>query len=282
MVQPAQDRRRDHLTVFGEAMTRGQELVAFGQWIGDAGSQTGVWATAVIVGRPFAKDPPEMFLVDQDQPIQTLPTHRADQSLAERVGLRGPRWGLEHVPPHRRDRPVDRCRINAVPIVEDEPVGRLGGDDRAKLLDRPRRRGMLRHVPVEDPTRTDLEDDEDIEDAEADGHRREEVTGEDRVRMIPHKRRLSVSNSLSGGNPELHEVPAVRSPTDVVQISGSRPAFFGERQWRVAIQRGVAAGCVVVNLEIGELLFKITAIPEQYMVEKFSAQRPNQALHERV
>jgi len=41
---------------------------------------------------------------------------------------------------------------------------------------------MRRHVPVEDPTRADLEDDEDIEDTEADGHRREEVTGDDRVR----------------------------------------------------------------------------------------------------
>ena len=47
----------------------------------------------------------------------------------------------------------------------------------------------------------------------------------------------------------------MRSPTDVIQIGGSRHAFFGERQWRVAIQRGVAARCVVVNLEIGELLF---------------------------
>ena len=69
------------------------------------------------------------------------------------------------MPPHRRDRPIDRCRINAVPIVGDEAVGRLGGDDRAKLLDRPLRRGMLRYIPVEDPTRADLENDKDIEDA---------------------------------------------------------------------------------------------------------------------
>ena len=58
-----------------------------------------------------------------------------------------------------------------------------------KLLDRPGRRGMLRHVPVEDPTRTDFKDDKDIENATADSDGGEEVTGHDAMRMIPHKRR---------------------------------------------------------------------------------------------
>jgi hypothetical protein len=35
-------------------------------------------------------------------------------------------------------------------------------------------------------------------------------------------------------------------------------------------------------LELGKLPLKITAIPEQHMVEEFPAHRPNQALHERV
>ena len=127
--------------------------------------------------------------MDGDQPVQTLPTHRTDQSFAKRIGLRRPHWSLEDVPAHRRDRPVDRCRKDAIPIGEHEPVRRLRSDDGAKLLNRPLRGGMLRHIPVEDATRTDLEDDEYIEDAKADGHRREEVAGDDRVRMIPHKRR---------------------------------------------------------------------------------------------
>jgi hypothetical protein len=93
-------------------------------------------------------------------------------------GLPRPHRRLEHMPPHRRDRSVDRCGKDAIPMVEDEPMRRLRGDDRPKLLDRPLRRGMLRDVPMEDPTRTDLEDDEHkhIEDAEAGGDYREEVT----------------------------------------------------------------------------------------------------------
>ena len=120
-----------------------------------------------------------MSLVHGDQPIETLATHRADQSLAEGVGLRCPQGGLEHMPSHRRDRLVDHCRIDAVSIVEDETVGRVGGDDRPELLNRPRRRGMLGDIPVQDPTCADLKDNEHVENAETDPHRREEITGDD-------------------------------------------------------------------------------------------------------
>jgi len=43
----------------------------------------------------------------------------------------------------------------------------------------------------------------------------------------------------------------------------------------------LAACRVVVGLEVGKLPFKITGIPEQHMVEKFSPHRPDQALDER-
>ena len=207
MVQSAQNRRCDHPTVFGQAMTGGHGLLPFGQWIGNPGSQTGMWAAPVIVRHLFAENPSEMSFVNGDQPIQTLPTHRADQSFAKRVGLRRPRRGLEHMPPHRRDCPVDRCGKDAIPIVEDEPVRRLRSDDCAKLLNRPLRRGMLRHIPVEDATRTDLEDDEDIEDAKGDGHGREEVTRHDRVCMIPHKRRPPLGPLLCVANSKLPSIP---------------------------------------------------------------------------
>jgi hypothetical protein len=86
MVQSAQNRRRDHLSVSGEAMTGGHDVVAFGRRIWNARFQAGVWATPVIVGHPFAKDPSEMFLVERDQPIQTLrrivPISRSQNALA--------------------------------------------------------------------------------------------------------------------------------------------------------------------------------------------------------
>ena len=165
MVQAAQNRRRDYLRMFGKAMPGEHELIRVGRRMWNARSQAGVWTTSVIVLHPFTKDPSEVFLVQRDQPIETLATYRADQSFAEGVGLPCPGRGPEHMPSHRRNRLVDQRRINAIPIVEDEPVGRFRGDDRPELLHHPRRRGMLRDIPVQDPTCADLEDDEYIEDA---------------------------------------------------------------------------------------------------------------------
>jgi hypothetical protein len=61
-----------------------------------------------------------------DQPVETLPAHRADQSFTVRVGLRRSHRRLQHVPPHGRNRSVHRSGIDAVSIVQDEPVGRHG------------------------------------------------------------------------------------------------------------------------------------------------------------
>ncbi len=113
-----------------------------------------------------------MTLVERDEPVQTLSPHRPDHTLTERVGLRCPHRRLQHAPAHRRDRAIDAGRVNRVAVMEEEPMRGLAGEDRAELLDRPGRRRMLGHVPVEDPTRADLEDHEDIEEAEASGHRR--------------------------------------------------------------------------------------------------------------
>ena len=54
---------------------------------------------------------------------------------------------------------------------------------------------MLRDSSVDDPTCADLEHDEDIAHAEADGHGREEVAGQDRVRMIPYNGRLAAGTA---------------------------------------------------------------------------------------
>ena len=98
----------------------------------------------------------------------------------------------------------------------------------------------------------------------------------------PLRRRLSVSNSLSGRHWELDQVPAVGDPTDIVQLGTGHRVAASEGQRRVAVQRRVAAYLVVVDLKVGKFPFKITGIPEQHLVETFSPRRADQALHEEV
>ncbi len=121
-------------------------------------------APTIVVRDPFAKDPSEMALVEWDQPVQTLPPHRADQALAKGVRLWRPHGRLQHSSSHRRDRSVDLSRIDPVTVVQHESVPGLGCDDGAELLDGPVRSRMLGHIPVDDPPRADFKNDEDIED----------------------------------------------------------------------------------------------------------------------
>jgi hypothetical protein len=64
---------------------------------------------------------------------------------------------------------------------------------------------------VQDPTRADLKNDEDIKDPEADGHCREEVTGDDRVCMIPHKRRPPLGSLPAAPGPQGPEISSDRA-----------------------------------------------------------------------
>jgi hypothetical protein len=71
-------------------------------------------------------------------------------------------------------------------------------------------------------------------------------------------------------------------PSHMIQVRRSRAVAAGECQWRPAVQGCVTAGGVVVRLELGKLPFQITRIPEQHVVEEFSAYCPDYALDERV
>src|SRR5262245_14268084 len=66
---------------------------------------------------------------------------------------------------------------------------------------------------------------------------------------MENRSRLSVSNSLSGRDRQLNEVPAVGDPTRLVQIGTGHRVSVGDRQRRPTFQGGVAACRVVVEEE---------------------------------
>jgi len=91
-----------------------------------------------------------------------------------------------------------------------------------------------------------------------------------------------VSNSSPRRDWELDEAPAVRDPAHMAEIGNGDRASIGERQWRMTFQGRMAARRVVVGLELGELPFQVTGIPEGDMVEKFSPDRPDEPLDKGV
>jgi len=133
--------------------------------------------------------------------VQTLSTDCADQALAKGVRLWNASWGLENVQTHRLKGSIDGNRVNRVSIVNHESVPQIARHDHPKLLRRPVRRRMLGDVPVQDPSRA-----------------------------------LSVSNSLSGRDRQLDELPAVGDPAHLPQVFRRDRVFINEGQRRVALQ----------------------------------------------
>ena len=82
--------------------------------------------------------------------------------------------------------------------------------------------------------------------------------------------RARSSNSSSGRLWELDQTPAVRGPTHIAEVDPGDSASDGDAQRRVAGLRRVDACCIVVGVEVGELSFEVSCVPEQHMVEKLA------------
>src|SRR5271170_1790373 len=66
----------------------------------------------------------------------------------------------------------------------------------AELLSGPIGSGMIRYIAVEDPPRTNLDHDKDVQDLKRRGHRGEKVTGDDVTCMIVNERRPTLPGRL--------------------------------------------------------------------------------------
>jgi hypothetical protein len=133
---------------------------------------------------PFGEDLSEVALAERDQPVQALSPYGADQPFTERIRLRRLHERFQDAQTHGRDGVVHGRGKDPVAVVHQIPMRPLAGDRHAELLDRPRRCGMLGHIPMDNPSRANVEDEEDIEDAERGRDVDEDVTafGERRTR----------------------------------------------------------------------------------------------------
>jgi hypothetical protein len=71
--------------------------------------------------------------------------------------------------------------------MNEKPISVLAWDRLPELLGGPFCRGVGSHIAVQNPPRTQFQNDEYIEKLEAGGHRHQEVAGDYRVGVIAHE-----------------------------------------------------------------------------------------------
>src|SRR6266446_9324437 len=78
VVQPRQNRNRDDAMAVDDSMAIRRLLELVTRHVRNAGTETGMWAAPVIVSHPLLENRPQMPFIQNNQPIQTLATDRAD------------------------------------------------------------------------------------------------------------------------------------------------------------------------------------------------------------
>src|SRR5215472_17416627 len=141
----------------------------------------------VIVAGPVPNSYLQMPFVEGKQEVETFATEAAAQSLAYRVRLWSPHWRSQNPYAQIPKTLVDLLSEDTVPIVDDEAIGMITRHRFPELLQRPFRRGMASDIVVENPPRTDLHDDEDVEGTECGGDHHEEVAGHHDLGMVADK-----------------------------------------------------------------------------------------------
>ena len=94
MMQSTQYRLREHSDTLLQSMA-GFHFLNHSQYarrIRDSRTQAAVRSTSIVVFYPTCQDWAQMRLRYRDQPIQALPTDRADHPFTNRVGFRGVQW----------------------------------------------------------------------------------------------------------------------------------------------------------------------------------------------
>jgi hypothetical protein len=101
--------------------------------LGVVGSSAGRrhWTTGPCRGMlgEFSKKDPRVPLVDRNQKIETLSTNCSNQPLTERICLGSSDWRLQHAHAEAVQLLIESQRKNAVPVVNDESVWMIEGQE---------------------------------------------------------------------------------------------------------------------------------------------------------
>jgi hypothetical protein len=109
------------------------------------------------------------------------------RSRPEGVRLWNASRRLENRQTHRLDGSIDTFRVNRVAIVDHESVPLIARHNHPKLLRGPVCCRMLRHVPMQDSSCTDFQNDKHVDHAECGCYDDKEIIGERRPCVVPHE-----------------------------------------------------------------------------------------------
>lgn len=116
---------------------------------------------SMVIGEIRAKDPAEMRLVDDDHVIQTLATHGPNEAFDVGVLPRAPGTRHDLGDVQAGDPPTHSVVVDAIPVSQQPPWGRVLGKGLDQLLGGPRGCRPLGAVDMHDATTVVREHDED-------------------------------------------------------------------------------------------------------------------------
>ena len=118
-----------------------------------------------------------------NEEVQTLPPQRADEPLAERIGLRCPHWRLEHPQSQVADALVELLRENAVAVMEQKAILMVSRDRFTELLQRPGGGRVRCDIGMQHAAGRMFHQHKHVEQAKSCGDHHAEVTGDNRLGM---------------------------------------------------------------------------------------------------
>jgi hypothetical protein len=85
---------------------------------------------------------------ERNRQVQAFAADRPDHAFAERIRLWNADGCFQDCQTHRLKGAIDAFRVDGVAIVDHESLSLIAPDDHTKLLCRPARGRMRRHVPM--------------------------------------------------------------------------------------------------------------------------------------
>ena len=143
--------------------------------------------TAIVICNEFFENEAKVPFVHRNDVIPHTPGGWSQRVVRRRHRF----WGLDRCFQHSHSEivqhQIERRRKDRIVIVNDEPVRMDVCENFSELLHGPFCRGMVRDITVQNSPRADFHRYEHIQNPKGQRDGYEEVTGDDRFRLVPNE-----------------------------------------------------------------------------------------------